>query len=323
MFDEASTQLAEAPVNISEKVDREVVRQEFTKVIKEVAKLVSNIDYVRNKRDKTPADERVIRLVDLFLATYKNRLGFLRQDKIDKLTDKVVSRIDTIHISELVDTAKKIVDEAAGEQITMFIPNKESKEAHFDSPNSTNSNEFMIKLVQKFAEKAGKKVVIVSNENDLQNYQEVVFADDAIYSGDQLSTRIDIIGQYIETPLKIKLYCARATNLGEKNIQEKAAYHPNLQVEEHLQNITQSIWDSLLGNPEVLSYFLVKGMSGFLKEKMNTGEVIGRMMDYVQGETLTVLETKTPDFLSFPKEVAVGLPENKKQAYPSIDTLKF
>lgn len=317
----------EARTRLVDTIDRTKVVEAFAAQTIDIrTRILATMDYVRN-HGPAQLRQQVLTNFETFLATYTDEAGKPNTQALENLAGTLVSKVDIISINELLNTARTVVDSNDSEEVVLFIPSEEAREADFSSQNSSNSNEFMAKLVSRYAQQQGKHVVLVTDYEDLGRYNKVNVVDDAIYSGSQLSSRFTEIARKIKHHTQLQLYCARSTDAGMDQVRQAAGRNRNIRFEPHIGQKLLNLQEALTDSPETLNFFFASGLIPILEhpeDRPSLHEAYEYANNYVASTTLTISETKTPDFLSFPSRLAAGMTRaTEHNDYPSIDSLNW
>lgn len=309
---------------IEASIDVEIVKGELSKLTEETAtRLLAGINYVKKRRIFNPAKKSVDSIISSFFSNYYDLASRTPNQKaVSELAEILVSKVETISVNELIETAQRLVNEAPENEIMLWISKEKIHELNLVSPISNNSNEFMIKLVMLFAKKAGKKVTVISNEDALR-YKSIYVVDDAIYSGRQLSSHLLDLVADVKQPLNINLFCARSTERGILRVRETLGANKHIQLKSTVGKVTKSVFDALADEPEALAYFLAVGIAPPLEYRQPLNKVLAYAMEYVGTRTLTLSETKMPDFLSFLPEVAKGIKATPEEKHYPVLQFKY
>lgn len=275
-----------------------------------------------------PADEKnkIISAWQMFNLIYADETGKPNRLALQNLSNILVSKIEVATLDELLATAEQVVIDSPDEEkeIVMFIDNMRFQQADMTAPRSVHSDDFMIKLVKKCAEQKGKTVKVVTKKDDLTRYERVCIVDDAVYSGVYMG---EIVGNLVDArnmPKNLGLYFARATDEGIAHIRKRIGNTSNpSQVHEYVGGEIHSLYEALQDSPETFNYFFVRASIGDQIVRLSPPNSIATIEKNLRKIGLTLWETKTPDYLSFPEVLSQGMDPYGGRRYPDITTLRF
>ncbi len=302
-------------------IDLDIVTKELLTLTQNIAqRILANIEHVQKfTPSEQNAQARIVESINLFLSTYYDvSTKQPKKEAVQDLAKILISKIEIITIEELIETAKKVVHDNKEGDIVLWIPSEKAREANFDSQNSENSNEFMIKLVKMYAKQLGKTVKVVSDE-EVAQYQSITVIDDAIYSGRQLSAYLSDLFKNRQKPITVNLYSARATNTGLGKIRDASSENKNIKLNPQILSNLKSLFQSLSDNPKANAFFLASGCTPLLDIKKSFTEIWEYAMNYVTSTTLTISQTKAPDSFSFPRILVSGMKHRAEENhYPRL-----
>ena len=324
-------------------INTSIVVEKLAGVAADNSARILRILEVAKQAEPDQAREEVVTTLSTFIATYTDIDGNPNMQALSGLADTLISKIDIISTEELLTTAKTVIAEAKSDPIVLYLPKEKVRSTELDSPVSHNSNEFMAKLVKKYAEIAGKHVVLltdtqqygyfdgvhlekritIADYKDFSAFGHITIVDDAMYTGHELGRIISKIAEKAQQPLCISLYTSRITDEGVRRILEKASQNPNILLDIHGGRKTQNLEEALADSPEARNFFLATKAEN-IRNNGSFIEVLAYAKQFIKETTLTISEVKTPDWLSFPSEITFGMVRRSlDKDYPHLDTLSF
>ncbi len=319
-------------------IDRDKIRDRFTQKCRDVIVSIQASQGSINKIPFGPLRKRILTSANRFLDTFANDAGEPNAQAIGTLVDTLIPKIDIVSTDELLSTARAVVDDSVSDEIVLYMPSNKAREIkdggfgdaqeQFTSDGSYNSNQFMAKLVARYAEMQGKHVRLIT-DRDVRHYNNIVMIDDVAYSGSQHAGVIERL-PFFGHPKRFHLYLAGSTKRAVGKIREATLLNPMLAMSLaiHPGRRIENLREALADNEEAMNFFYASGLfTSFFEESMGVPFWIKRLRnarEYIRELTLTITETKTPDTISFPSGLAAGLPRTTEDnGYPLVSSLNF
>lgn len=254
---------------------------------------------------KTYDDAKFIDIVNQFKNTFTNSSGKINESKLQEFARRLLKHALNLSFEDMQEAAERSIADAKEGETVYFYSEKTNLSPSADGTFS-NSNAFMLALVQSIGKKRGIKVEIVKfNEGDMvESVDTLRILDDSIYSGSQISDSINKFKYRSNKPISIRVFAAGSTPKGSLAIQNTTQFTGIPVTVDSVKRIPV-IKDYYPSLPELETFFKFTELSRAYSSELSDPE---KVLKYIESksERLTLCRTdyKVPDQFSMMNELS-------------------
>lgn len=248
---------------------------------------------------------------------------YVKPDAVDKLIDFLLANISVLTENVFQATAE-LAAQSDESELYFYLPIVEEIKSNFKSTDSTNSNEYMLKLTSTFLKPGTTFHIINDHSLRLEELEEIRIVDDAVYSGTQLELALVPLLEKVKHPITVRVFLGAITEYAKQKLQQLTHRYPNLNLEINHVHIIPSLEEIVKKSSLAESFFVAQVVNAnFLKYLGNGRSVQDGLKENIKTtlETITLTRTafRLPDVLSFPIEIgSVFAHDRYLRSYPNV-----
>ncbi len=248
---------------------------------------------------------------ELFLNTFVSFVDgkvVVNKKRCRLLAETLYKNISVITEEDMKETAERALEDLREGSVVYFYLHQHQKRD--SSKDFDNSNEYMLALVKRLAQKRGiviKTIAQSAFDTDLDSVKEVRYIDDVSYSGSQLIDQIVELSTGLPNMERVKVYLSASTEYSQLRMKESFK-KLTTSVEVVSQSEIPGLGEILSDEPGMLSYFeanlIMEVIYDAVVVEPSVNEDIWECLNqYLGSLTLTRTAFKIPDGTSFPYEI--------------------